>query len=179
MVGLTRHFNSKDIMIIAAFSVLSAIALLLTNFINLVALTGIAGANGIYTQFFTCLFLWIGVLLVRKKFVVTVISTSSALVGLIVPGGPMIAKPILLPYSIVTGLIVDLIILKFRFRLDNKLASLFGVLRASHVLVVQKVFGVPLELGLPFFVLASLSGAMGGVFATKIYSLIDSSKWKT
>ena len=91
----------------------------------------------------------------------------------------MIAKPILLPYSIVTGLIVDLIILKFRFRLDNKLASLFGVLRASHVLVVQKVFGVPLELGLPFFVLASLSGAMGGVFATRIYSLIDSSKWKT
>lgn len=167
-------FNSKDLMLMTTFSVLSAISMLLTNFFNLVRLIGIPGANGIYTQFFSCLFLWTGVLFVNKKFVVTFISILSALIGLAVPGGPLIVKPILIPYSIITGMVIDLTIQKFRIKPNNKaLASIFGVQRGSHILIVQRFFGIHSLLGFSFFIFGSISGTIGGLFAISIFDMIN------
>ena len=153
--------SSKDITLIALFGALSAFPLLLTNAFNLVVLTHIPGTNGIYVQFITALIMWVGIGIIGKFGSAMAISVVSSIVAIIIPGGPGLVKPLLIPFNIVTGFTID-IILKSKSDVFNRLiAGFFGILRGLHVVVVQTLFGIPIVAGLPVVVVVCISGAVG------------------
>jgi len=153
--------SSRDIALIAVFGALSAFPLLLTNAFNLVALTHIPGTNGIYVQFITALILWVGIGVIGKFGSAMAISTASSMVAVIIPGGPGLVKPLLIPFNIVTAFIIDTI-LKLKSSVLNRLiAGFFGILRGLQVVVVQTFLGIPIDVGLPVTVVVCISGAIG------------------
>lgn len=153
--------SSKDITLIALFGVLSAFPLLLTNTFNLVMLTHIPGTNGIYVQFITALIIWVGIGVVGKFGSAMGISVVSSIVAVIIPGGPSLVKPLLIPFSMVTGFIIDMILKSKSGVLNRLIAGFFGLLRGLHVLVVQTFFGIPIAVGLMVVVVVCISGAIG------------------
>lgn len=155
------NLSSKDITLIALFGALSAFPLLSTNAFNLVALTHIPGTNGIYVQFITALTLWVGIGVIGKFGSAMAISAVSSIVAVIIPGGPGLVKPLLIPFSIVTGFIIDIILKSKSSVLNRLIAGFFGILRGLHVLVVQTFFGIPIAVGLPVVVVVCISGAIG------------------
>ena len=154
--------SSRDIALIAVFGALSAFPLLLTNAFNLVALTHIPGTNGIYVQFITALIIWVGIGVIGKFGSAMTISVVSSIVEVIIPDGPGIVKPLLIPFNMVTGFIVDLMLLKSRSSASNRLiAGFFGIFRGLQTLVVQTFFGIPIHVGLPVVAVVCISGAIG------------------
>lgn len=157
------YLSPRDISLIASFGALSATPLFLTNFFNLVALTRIPGTNGIYTLFLTTLILWVGIGAVEKFGSAVFLFTLSSIVTILIPGGPPFhIKTLLIPFSMVTGLIIDAILLKSNSGAFNRLIAGFaGFLRGLHIVVVQAFLGFPIAIGLPMVAVGCVSGAVG------------------
>jgi len=171
------NLSSKDLTLIALFGALSAFPLLLTNAFNLVALTHIAGINGIYVQFIAALILWVGIGIIGKFGSAMAISAVSSMVAIIIPGGPGLVKPLLIPFNILTAFIIDIILLKSKSDVLNPLiAGFFGILRGLHVVVVQTSFGIPIPVGLPIAAVVCISGAIGANVGIQVLKRIYSSR---
>ena len=157
------YLSPRDISLIASFGALSATPLFLTNFFNLVVLTRIPGANGIYIQFLTSLILWVGIGAVDKFGSAVFLFTLSSIVVIFTPGGPPFHIKILLtPSGMVIGLIIDAILLKSNLGVFNRLIAGFaGFLRGLHIVVVQTFLEFPIAIGLPIAVVGCVSGAIG------------------
>jgi len=167
--------SSRDIALIAVFGALSAFPLLLTNAFNLVALTHIPGTNGIYVQFITALILWVGIGVIGKFGSAMTISVVSSIVEVIIPGGPGIVKPLLIPFNIVTGFIIDVILKSKSGVLNRLIAGFFGILRGSQILVVQTFFGFPIAVGLLVVIVVCISGAIGANVGVQVLKRLYSS----
>jgi hypothetical protein len=157
------HLSSKDIALIGVFGALSAFPLLLTNVFNLVALTHVPGTNGIYVQFIVAMILWVGIGIIGKYGSATAVSAVSSMVAVIIPGGPPVfVKPLLIPFNIVTGFIIDLALLKSKSSALNRvIAGFFGILRGLQTLVVQTFLGLPIAISLIVVSVDCASGAIG------------------
>ncbi len=157
------NLSSKDIALIGVFGALSTLPLLLTNIFNLVAITHIPGTNGVYVQFIVAMILWVGIGLVGKHGSATVISGVSSVVAVIIPGGPPVfLKPLLIPFSISSGFIIDLALLKSKSSgFSNVIAGFFGILRGLQTLVVQTFLGLPIAVSLIVVSADCASGAIG------------------
>lgn len=172
---VTISLSSRDIALVTVFGALSAFPLLLTNAFNLVALTHIPGTNGIYVQFTAALILWIGIKIIGKFGSAMTISTVSSIVAVTIPGGPGIVKPLLIPFNIVTGFIIDIMLLKSRPSFNRLIAGFFGILRGLHVVVVQTFFGIPIAVGLPVVAVVCISGAIGANVGIQVLKKLYSS----
>ena len=168
--------SSKDVTLIALFGALSAFPIFLTNAFNLVALIHIPGTNGIYVHLIGALILWVGIGAIGKFGSATVLSAVSSMVAVIIPGGPGIAKPLLIPFNIVAGFIIDVILLKSKSSALNRLiASFFGILRGLQILVVQTFYGFPPVVGLLVVVVVCISGAIGANIGIQVLKRLYSS----
>jgi hypothetical protein len=142
------HFTTKDIAVIAVFSALASVTILLTNVINLVALSGIPGANAIYVGAISCFVIWIGTGAVSKFGGITSILMLNAVIENFLPGGPGAMKPLLIPSSLAVGLIVDLLMRWNKKGAESYLNGMvFGALDGLSVILVQVAFGIPLFSG--------------------------------
>ena len=139
------YFSSRDLALIASFSALSSVSILLTNVINLVGILGIPGLNSIYVRAISCFFIWVGVGCVSKFGGATLILLIDAIFSNFLPGGPGALKLTFIATALLTGLATDVVVSKTKRGVwSHSNACIFGSLDGLSVIPIQIALRIPL-----------------------------------